>query len=288
MVSIIISTYKQHYLEELKKNIKETIEVPYEIIAVENNRRMGICEAYNWGAENSKYSFLCFVHEDVAFRTTNWTKSLIEKFEEDKNTGLICIAGSKYKSLAPSGWFTGEKSLDFMHILQHRAEGSEAEYQNQNLSGKDFEEVVCADGVFLFTRKQIWNKNKFDQNTFKHFHCYDIDFSLQISRTLKVFVAYTILIEHYSPGSLNYSWIKESLLLSSKWKKSLPAGTFSPSGKYLLEWKNKQGFLYKMIKSGFGSKKVLTVCFSYGFIKFFSVAQTVKTLKLIFVTRLRR
>jgi hypothetical protein len=76
--------------------------------------------------------------------------------------------------------------------------------------------------MFLATKKIIFNDIKFDESIFKGFHCYDIDFSLQILKKYKVVVNYNILIEHLSPGSFNLEWLKETKKLQNKWFKDLP------------------------------------------------------------------
>ena len=50
MISIVISSYQPHFFAALEKNIVETIGVTYEIVQIYNPGTMGICEAYNKGA----------------------------------------------------------------------------------------------------------------------------------------------------------------------------------------------------------------------------------------------
>ncbi|MFX4377337.1 glycosyltransferase, partial [Acinetobacter baumannii] len=72
--------------------------------------RYSICSAYNEGAEKAKYDNLCFVHEDVVFRTNNWGQIALT---EVKKFDLLGVAGSNYKSKAISGWASGSAKLDF-------------------------------------------------------------------------------------------------------------------------------------------------------------------------------
>lgn len=117
MVTIIISSYQPHYLETLKTNLEQTIGVPYELIAIENKGIMGICSAYNLGASKAKFPYLCFIHEDISFKTQNWSHPLIERFETNDKTGLIGVAGGKYKSLSPSIWLGGIEEFDRIQNL---------------------------------------------------------------------------------------------------------------------------------------------------------------------------
>ncbi|MVN22242.1 glycosyltransferase [Mucilaginibacter arboris] len=278
MISIVVSTYQPIFLENLKKNLEQTIKIEYEIIAIENKGEMGICKAYNIGAEKAKFPYLCFVHEDIAFKTINWPEPLMKKFETDLTTGVIGIGGSKYKSLSPSGLLSGLKELDPIHIVQH-SKHKKNEYVNYLY--QSFEEVVCLDGVFLFTKKEIWMKNKFDESTFNNFHCYDLDFSFNIGLSKKVLVTNKVLLEHLSMGSYNKSWIDETIKFHNKWKLLLPKGKINRKTQMKVEWNNKITFLLRMLNFKYPLIKLFGIGLNYGFIKFFSVIKGLTVIKVI-------
>lgn len=92
MISIIISTNHQERLKNISDDIKKTIgKIDYEIIDIFNPKRYSLCEAYNIGVEKSKYHYLCFVHDDVIFRTNNWGERLVDLFENDPQIGLVGV-----------------------------------------------------------------------------------------------------------------------------------------------------------------------------------------------------
>jgi hypothetical protein len=121
MISIIICSVHPSLFILIEENISKTIGTPpFEIIKIDNtNNQYGICTAYNTGAAAAKFPYLCFVHEDVIFRSMNWGEELISFFEKNQETGLIGIAGSKYKSLSPGSWVNGLPSLDCLNLIQH-------------------------------------------------------------------------------------------------------------------------------------------------------------------------
>ncbi len=278
MVSIIISSYQPNYLEKLKRNILETIGVPFEILAIENKGMMSICSAYNLGATKANFPYLCFMHEDISFKTINWSKPLINKFETDISTGVIGIAGGRYKSISPSIWLSGVVELDRINIIQH-SKSKKNEYVNY-LPNK-FEEVVCLDGVFLFTKKSIWAENKFDELTFTNFHCYDLDFSFQVGLTKTVLVTNTVLLEHFSMGSYDKSWIDETIIFHDKWKDLLPKGKVNYKIQSKIEWNNRITFLLRMAQFKFSLTQFFAVGFGYGFKNFFSIRKALTITKLI-------
>lgn len=97
MLSIIICSVSPERLEQVTRNIHDTIGVDYEIIAIDNREKQWpIARAYNEGASRAHYPFLFFVHEDVKFHSVGWGKCIEKKLKEP-DCGVIGFAGSKVK-----------------------------------------------------------------------------------------------------------------------------------------------------------------------------------------------
>lgn len=225
MISIIVSKYHSSQIEILKNNIERTIGVPYELIVIENGEgRMGLCEVYNNAARKARYETLCYTHEDVAFETMNWGLKVIDLFNGNKKLGLLGVAGSGFKSLSPSGWWypCADHQTVFTNYLQSNKDQVKADLQYSNPGNKRLSAVVCVDGFWFCTLKHIALQIKFDQDAFKGFHCYDIDFSLSVFPHYEVAVSFDILIKHFSEGTLNKQWITDTLTLYEKWRHALP------------------------------------------------------------------
>lgn len=229
MISIVVSSYKEELFDSFSKSVEETIGVPYEIIRVVNKKKFGICEAYNNGTTKAKFPIICFSHEDIVYHSNDWGNEVI-KVLADKEVGLIGIAGSSYKSWVPSGWFAYPQASRFIfkNLQQSDATGK----QNSkrlifNPNNEANSNVVSLDGCWLCTTKEVLASATFDQNTFKGFHCYDVDISLSIASKYKVVVNYNILIEHLSHGNFDKNWLQETLKLHKKWKDKLPKSTDS-------------------------------------------------------------
>ena len=83
MLSIIICSVSPERLEQVTRNIHDTIGVDYEIIAIDNREKQWpIARAYNEGASRAHYPFLFFVHEDVKFHSVGWGKCIEKKLKE--------------------------------------------------------------------------------------------------------------------------------------------------------------------------------------------------------------
>jgi len=224
MISVIISSANAGQLQQATDNITQTIGVDFEIIAIDNSAaKYGICAAYNKGASNAKFDILCFIHEDVLIKTQNWGLVLEDIFKNDSRVGLIGVAGATYKSLSPSPWSGHGIDTKCINLLQsYKYQNKETEHLYRNPNDVKLAEVACIDGVFMCTKKNIYNAHQFDESTFTGFHVYDVDFSLNVGRDYKVVVTYDILLNHFSEGSYNQAWLNDNLKLHKKWNDLLP------------------------------------------------------------------
>lgn len=232
MISIVVCSINPAFVEQLKKNIDSTIQVEYEMLVWDNRGiNKGICEVYNIMAGKAKFEIICFLHEDIVFKTENWGTILQEIFETMPGVGLIGVAGSKYKSKAFSGWYTGIDKYDCANII-HEIHTEEQRILLPNPVKNEWEEVVDLDGVFLCCRKSIWEKIKFNQEDIKGFHFYDLDFSLRASKISKVIVTYNVLIKHITQGGDfgNY-WMLEAIKFHQKNNFELPIRLFKDGQK---------------------------------------------------------
>ena len=209
MLSIIISSYQPHYYIALEKNIADTIGIPYEIIKIDNNGIMGICEAYNRGAEKAQYDFLLFLHEDVLFETKDWGLILTQLLSK-KSIGCVGLAGGDYVSTYPLPWWQN-KERRFFHLNQIST--NEEKKINRLTEHKN---VIFLDGVFIACRRNIFLETRFS-DYLQGFHGYDMDFSWRASQTHQNIVSHEITLTHFSAGHPNIEWFKSLILI---WEQS--------------------------------------------------------------------
>ncbi len=225
MFSIIVCSISPERLSNLSQNIHDTIGVEYELIGIDNRtKKWPIAKVYNEGARQARYPYLFFVHEDVKFHTKDWGIAIAEKLAEP-DCGAIGFAGSKVKLKAYSGWGTIPA---WSHVFMFQG-GKEKTYLGVGnvFLEQPFAEVITLDGLGLFVRKNVWEQYPFDEKLLKGFHCYDLDFSLQLAATRKYrnYVCCTpkVLIEHFSLGSYNAAWVHDTIRMHrQKWNAFLP------------------------------------------------------------------
>ena len=230
MLSIIISSYQPHYFSALEKNIAETCGVPYEILKIENPGKMGICEAYNIGAEKAKYENLLFVHEDVLFETKNWGKILVDYLQNSK-IGCVGIAGSDYIPNCPFAWWDNAKH-QFVNLDQYNKVNLIRKYRETTSK-----ELSCFDGVFIACRKTTYNLIRFDE-TVTGYHMYDITFSSNVSQYFTNVAISTIVLRHFSEGKTDVNWFESLIKFRRK---------FSAPTKQLIDKKTELYYLKKYI-----------------------------------------
>jgi hypothetical protein len=228
MISVIIASADPKLLAQVRINVEETIGLPYEVLAFDNrDGAKGICEIYNEGIVQAKFDLLCFMHEDIAFETKDWGKITRDIFDQHPQLGIIGIAGSTYKSIMPTGWASqGSPESERSNLLQSF---KYITYQTiracVNPNNEQLAKVVAVDGAWMCVRREVCNNFLFDNDTFKKFHCYDLDFCLSVGKQYEIAVTYDILLNHFSEGKFDHQWMEQTLLLFEKWEKELPRST---------------------------------------------------------------
>lgn len=273
MLSVIICSISPERLQSVKKNIEETIGVEHEFIVIDNRiKKWSIAKAYNFAAKNAKYPYLFFVHEDVKFHSSDWG-SFIETKLQEPDCGVIGFTGSKVMFRCYSGWGQCYKWV-CSYLYQGSNELTLFNVHNAYLE-HEFEEVVALDGLGMFVRKDVWAIYPFDEELLTGFHCYDVDFSLQIaaSKYYKNYISCSnkVLIEHFSLGNRNDAWFDDTIrLYKAKWRYILPLKVEGCNISHKEEKKQEERFfnifLRDIMKTNSPAKKMILkefLCYSF-------------------------
>lgn len=207
MISVIVCSKSEHFFNKLSMSISATIGVPFELIRMNNdNNQFSIAEAYNKGAGLSLYEIIVFTHEDIIFYTFNWGFKLVEYFKKLKNPGVLGIAGSNYLPISPSYWWIPDPTRRFCNYMDNHESGKVGEGKFRFSGHTDPVQVFLLDGMFLAMKREVFKKVKFDENL-EGFHGYDTSICLRTAIEFQNYFVPDILMEHFSPGRPNTTWL---------------------------------------------------------------------------------
>jgi len=265
MISVIISCYRQKYINALEQNVDDTIGVEYEIIKIDNPGIMGICEAYNRGSQKAKYDILCFAHEDIEFKTKEWGVEVLKIFNNNNEIGLLGVAGNVYKTLSPSHWSfpTANSNSFFVNVLHPDSSDDDKSSTHffSNPKNTALQYVAAIDGLWFCVPKKVVKEFRFDESRLKGFHGYDVDYSITVQQKYRVAVTFEILIKHFSTGSFKRAWIDEIIEVHKKWKNKLPllVEGFAGFNQHEEEKKAIIFFMKKMVDNDYSFPEILKV-----------------------------
>lgn len=136
------------------------------IIAIEAN---GICKAYNLIREEfnreKDAEILVLMHDDMYILDDQWVEKLRLHFKITPSSGIAGIAGAK--EIRSLEWWTSPQTFGQLH-----------ESRGFLSLGERRSEVDAIDGCFMALTASATRTTSFDEETFFHFHGYDIDYCL--------------------------------------------------------------------------------------------------------------
>ena len=262
MISVIICARTSTLSPAFVENITSTIGVPFEIISIDNSEnKYSIFSAYNEGYAKSKYPYLCFIHDDILFHSSDWGAKLIAHLQ-DQQTGIIGLAGGDMIIRVPSSWSAGVVNINITQSDRTGKKPTKLFRLPHNYDGTRRSAIVL-DGVMLAMRRDLMEKIRFDENL-GGFHGYDFDISLQATVAgFTNYVVYDINLEHLSRGKPDKNYYKNLIRVYRKWEDHLPLmGRNIPedmkNNLRAIEFKRFKTLINRMIKTGFTTREIHT------------------------------
>lgn len=202
------------------EHIRETCGCDLNVICVHNPDGLSLSKIYAdmVVSEDIETNVILFIHDDIEFLRKGWGKELLRLFNENKDYGIIGVAGSAQFD-ENGAWWNYEKK--FGQVL-HRWEGKSWLTAFSPLLEKDLQEVVVIDGLFIAIHKKRISENFSRELLF--FDFYDIYFCLAnyLSKKTKIGVTTNIRLAHNSIGVLKNSWYKNRDIVNEKFGKYYP------------------------------------------------------------------
>ena len=224
MKNNIIVIYSSHLTEEenhkFNHHVLETVgKVKCTVHGYQNFNQYSLTEIYNKaiGEYNNSDAIMVFCHNDIVFKTKNWGKLLLNKFN-NFDFDIIGVAGSPH--LGENGVWWNDRSK--MYGVVEHTDGINTwvnEYAKP-VAGY-IKPVVLVDGLFMAVDCNNI-ENKFDED-FNGFHLYDLSFCIpNYLDGCNIGVTTDIRILHKSVGMTNEQWEVNRKQFAEKYKNDLP------------------------------------------------------------------
>ena len=202
------------------EHIRETCGCDLNVICVYNPDGLSLSKIYAdmVVSDDIETNIILFIHDDIEFLRKGWGKELLRLFNENKDYGIIGVAGSAQFD-ENGAWWNYEKK--FGQVL-HRWEGKSWLTAFSPLLEKDLQEVVVIDGLFIGVHKKRISENFSRELLF--FDFYDIYFCLSnfFKKKCKIGVTTNIRLAHNSIGKLKDTWYKNREIINEKFGNKFP------------------------------------------------------------------
>lgn len=215
---VVCSKHDKLEKEEFCKNVQDTCGVSNKLLFLVNKDGVGLSQIYHNMMSSIPTDIVVFIHDDIEFLRPGWGNEITRLFEENKEYGIIGVAGSSEFDEMGAWW---QYKNVYGQVL-HRNENKSWLTAFSDLLNKDLEEVCVIDGLFMAIRKDRIQCN-FDKNL-QGFNMYDIDFCLSnfLTKKVKIGVTTNIRLAHNSIGILNEKWYQNRDIINNKYKNYYP------------------------------------------------------------------
>lgn len=235
MISLIICSRTSKISNNLWKNINDTIGCEYELIVIDNSKNEhSIFSAYNEGVKRSQGDILCFMHDDIEYKTKDWGKEIHKKFLS-QDIGCVGVIGSYI--ITDFGYW------DMMHpYVTGKVDNNDC-----NMFFQTPDEVSVVDGMWFCIPKQLFNDIRFDDKQYTNFHWYDMDICMQILQQKKrVCIERNIQISHCCHPRYDRNFMDNMTVFQQKWANYLPIYRgVTPDEMTILAMKRNIGLFYE-------------------------------------------
>jgi len=179
----------------------------YELILIDNTEGIfkSAAQALNYGGKKARGDFILFVHQDISIDEDDWLERTECILKSLKNLGIAGIVGmssngKNFKDRWRGYVWSGDEIWPWCKPIESPVE------------------VQTLDECLLIIPRNVFIRLQFDEKTFDGWHCYGIDYCLNVTRLgLK---AYTLPGTHHhyslSTNVKNLSQYQKRLLSKHK------------------------------------------------------------------------
>lgn len=202
---------------EFNNHVSNTIGCKHEILRYSNYNKYSLSQIYNEALSRSEDKCIfVFCHNDLIFRTKNWGKILLNKFN-NTDFGIIGVAGTTF--IPKSGMWWEDRSK--MYGIVDHTNGIQEWTSEYSPETKGIQSVAHIDGLFMAVDPEKIEK-KFNEGYGK-FHFYDLTFCVDnYLEDVLIGVTTDIRILHKSIGETDKSWEENRQKFIKEYSNNLP------------------------------------------------------------------
>ena len=176
MISVVVVYNDQRMLNDILVRSLRGQTAEFELIALDNTtgKFKSASEALNYGGKKATGKYIMFVHQDVELGSISWLEDVETRLDSIPDLGIAGNSGATKEKNRFGEHYRGYISIGG-GIWDYRVEKEE--------------EVHTLDEALLIIPRYIFEKIKFDEITFDHWHCYGADYCLSVRKMgLKAYV----------------------------------------------------------------------------------------------------
>jgi hypothetical protein len=191
---------------------------PHEIVGIHDAR--GMCEGYNRGIARATGEHLVFCHDDIDLLSPDFAARLALGLESHD---IIGVAGTD--RLIGATWTLAGPPHIFGQVAHYDADAGCYAVEQYGIPRRIVGNIHAMDGLFFAINRHVLERVRFDEDTFRDWHFYDIDFTFSAYVAgLRLAVCCDIPIVHASIGQFTAQWEHNAELFRQKHRAHLSIG----------------------------------------------------------------
>jgi hypothetical protein len=175
--------------------------VLFEIIHIAD--ATGLAEGYNRGLRQSRGAIVIFSHDDIEFVANDFGNRIIRHMD---SCDVLGVMGTR--RLSGPNWCEGSGlPYGYGQMAYRNTQTGKFDVVIWSVPARRVDNMQAMDGMFLCARREVAEKLRFDQEVFRRFHLYDIDFTYRAHKAgYRCSVAADLHAIHASGGRFDQQW----------------------------------------------------------------------------------
>ena len=192
---------------------------PHEIIGIHDARSM--CEGYNRGMARAVGEHFVFCHDDIDLLGGDFSQRLAAGLAA---YDVVGVAGTD--RLIDPVWTASGPPHIFGQVAHFLAQENCYAIDQYGIPRRMIGSIKALDGLFFAARRDVAEKIRFDEQNFRDWHFYDIDFTFRAHLAgFKLAVCCDIQLMHASRGKFSPQWQESGNSFMNKHRPRLTPGS---------------------------------------------------------------